>query len=130
VLLRDRRAGRLPEPEPLQRPISRLIGMWSRCLPQVRRALIACRENRNLSARRLSQLILKVGANPNYRDKARWFQKVLEETRGLDVAADIIERVFAQNPDQKGSDNFIPQPAYKSLNFAPFWDVVRIRVPF
>jgi UDP:flavonoid glycosyltransferase YjiC (YdhE family) len=48
----------------------------------------------NLSARNLSELIVKVTANPNYRDKARWFQKVLGKTRGLDVAADIIERVF------------------------------------
>ena len=47
-----------------------------------------------LSARRLSELIVMVLENPNYRDKARWFQKVLGETRGLDVAADIIERVF------------------------------------
>ena len=29
-----------------------------------------------------------------YRAKARWFKKVLRESRGLDVAADIIERVF------------------------------------
>jgi hypothetical protein len=39
-------------------------------------------------------MIVMVLENPNYRDKARWFQKVLGETRGLDVAADIIERVF------------------------------------
>src|SRR5258708_1116787 len=51
----------------------------------------------NLTARRLSELIMKVTANPNYRDKARWFQKVLAETRGLDVAADIIERAFGEN---------------------------------
>jgi len=37
-----------------------------------------------------------VTANPNYRDKARWFQKVLTETRGLDVAADLIERAFGE----------------------------------
>ena len=43
----------------------------------------------NLTARHLSELIVKLKANPNYRDKARWFQKVLGETRGLDVAADI-----------------------------------------
>ena len=50
----------------------------------------------NLTARRLSELIAKVKSNPRYRDKALWFQKVLRETRGLDVAADIIERVFAK----------------------------------
>ena len=51
----------------------------------------------NLTARRLSELIVKVTANPSYRDKARWFQKVLRETRGLDMAADIIERAFGEN---------------------------------
>ena len=51
----------------------------------------------NLTARRLSELIVKVKADPSYRDKARWFQKILGETRGLDVAADIIERVFGEH---------------------------------
>jgi MGT family glycosyltransferase len=53
----------------------------------------------NLSARRLSELIAKVTSNPAYRDKARWLQRILEETRGLDVAAEIIERVFTEDPD-------------------------------
>jgi MGT family glycosyltransferase len=35
----------------------------------------------NLTASRLSQLILRVTSNLTYRDKARWFQKVLGETR-------------------------------------------------
>jgi zeaxanthin glucosyltransferase len=48
----------------------------------------------DLTAQHLSDLILRVTTNPSYRDKARWFQKILGETRGLDVAADIIERVF------------------------------------
>ena len=51
----------------------------------------------NLTARHLLELIAKVKANPSYRDKARWFQKVLGETRGLDIAADIIERVFGEH---------------------------------
>jgi zeaxanthin glucosyltransferase len=55
----------------------------------------------NLTARHLSELIVKVKANPNYRDKAHWFQKVLGETRGLDIAADIIERVFAEHLEDK-----------------------------
>ena len=55
----------------------------------------------NLTMRHLSELIVKITANPNYRDKARWFQKVLEETRGLDVAADIIERVFGEDLEDK-----------------------------
>jgi zeaxanthin glucosyltransferase len=48
----------------------------------------------NLTPRRLAQLIAKIKGNPSYRDKAAWFQKVLEETKGLEVAADIIERAF------------------------------------
>jgi zeaxanthin glucosyltransferase len=48
----------------------------------------------NLTARCLVELIAKVSSNPSYRDKARWFQKILKDARGLDVAADIIERVF------------------------------------
>ena len=48
----------------------------------------------DLSRQRLSALIAKVTTNPSYRDKADWFQKIIRETRGLDVAADIIERVF------------------------------------
>jgi len=48
----------------------------------------------DLSKQRLLKLIAKVTSNPSYRDKARWFQNVLRENRGLDVAADIIEHVF------------------------------------
>jgi zeaxanthin glucosyltransferase len=48
----------------------------------------------DLTAQRLSELITKVSRNFSYREKAYWFKKVLGETRGLDVAADIIERVF------------------------------------
>ena len=48
----------------------------------------------SLTARRLCELIARVRSNPAYRDKARRFRKVLRETRGLDVAVNIIERVF------------------------------------
>jgi MGT family glycosyltransferase len=48
----------------------------------------------DLTARRLSELIAKVTSNPSYRDKACWFQDLLRENRGPDVATDIIERVF------------------------------------
>src|ERR1700756_4926380 len=51
----------------------------------------------NLTARHLSELIVKVTANPSYRDKARWFQKIIAATQGLDIAADIIERVFEKS---------------------------------
>ena len=48
----------------------------------------------DLSKQRLSELIAKVTSNPSYRNKARWFQNVLREKPGLDLAADIIEEVF------------------------------------
>ena len=52
-------------------------------------------ELENLTTRRLAELIAKVRSNPSYRDKAHWFQKTIEEKRGLDVAADIVERAFS-----------------------------------
>ena len=55
----------------------------------------------NLTARHLSELIGKVTTNPSYRDKARWFQEVIAKTRGLDLAADIIERVFGERVEDK-----------------------------
>jgi MGT family glycosyltransferase len=61
----------------------------------------------DLTVRRLAELIAKVISDPSYRDKARWFQKVLRKTRGLDVAADIIERVFGAEkevPARSASD--------------------------
>jgi MGT family glycosyltransferase len=48
----------------------------------------------DLTTRRLAELIGKVRSNPSYRDKARWFQQIIKETRGLDVAADIVEWAF------------------------------------
>jgi len=48
----------------------------------------------DLSKQQLAKLIAKVTSNPSYRDKARWFQNVLREKRGLDVAADIVEQAF------------------------------------
>jgi zeaxanthin glucosyltransferase len=47
-----------------------------------------------LNAQSLSELIIKVSQNSIYREKAHWFKETLGETSGLDVAADIIERVF------------------------------------
>jgi UDP:flavonoid glycosyltransferase YjiC (YdhE family) len=48
----------------------------------------------DLNAERLSALIRTVLENPNYRDKAQYFQEVIANTHGLDVAADVIERAF------------------------------------
>jgi zeaxanthin glucosyltransferase len=42
-------------------------------------------EMRNLTAERLAQLIQRVRQNPSYRDKARYFQKVIARTQGLAV---------------------------------------------
>jgi zeaxanthin glucosyltransferase len=47
-----------------------------------------------LTAKRLSGLIEKVLQDPSYRERADYFQKVISKTRGLDVAADIIEQAF------------------------------------
>jgi zeaxanthin glucosyltransferase len=50
-----------------------------------------------LSVERLSELIQRVRKNPSYRDKAHYFQKVIAQTQGLDLAADVIERAFKKN---------------------------------
>ena len=39
-------------------------------------------------------LIEKVLNSPTYRENARWFQKVIAQSRGLDLAAEAIERAF------------------------------------
>jgi zeaxanthin glucosyltransferase len=51
----------------------------------------------DLTAERLSELIQRVRKNPSYRDRARYFRKVIAQTQGLDLAADVIERVFKKN---------------------------------
>jgi MGT family glycosyltransferase len=47
-----------------------------------------------LTTKRLMGLIEKVLQDPSYRERADYFQKVISKTRGLDVAADIIEQAF------------------------------------
>jgi zeaxanthin glucosyltransferase len=51
-------------------------------------------EIEDVSPGRLSQLIQQVRTNPTYRIKARYFQKVIAQARGLDTAAEAIERAF------------------------------------
>jgi UDP:flavonoid glycosyltransferase YjiC (YdhE family) len=51
-------------------------------------------EIEDLAVERVQSLVQKVLENPSYREKARWFQKVIAQTRGLDVAADVIEPAF------------------------------------
>jgi zeaxanthin glucosyltransferase len=47
-----------------------------------------------LTTKRLRGLIEKVVQDPSYHERADYFQKVISKTRGLDVAADIIEQTF------------------------------------
>ena len=47
-----------------------------------------------LTTDRLKDLIETVLRDPSYRERAKYFQQVISKTRGLDVAADIIERTF------------------------------------
>jgi len=48
----------------------------------------------DLNVERLSELVRTVLENPNYRDKAQYFQEVIANIHGLDVAAGVIERAF------------------------------------
>jgi zeaxanthin glucosyltransferase len=54
-------------------------------------------ETGDLTPDHLAHLIQKVGQNPSYRDRARYFQRVIARTQGLDLAADAIERAFKKN---------------------------------
>jgi len=51
----------------------------------------------DLTAERLLQLIQTVLRSPSYRDRARYFQEVIAQTRGLDLAAGIIEQAYKQH---------------------------------
>lgn len=50
----------------------------------------------NLTIDRLYNLIQKVLRSPSYREKAQYFMNVIAKRRGLDVAAEAIERAFEQ----------------------------------
>jgi MGT family glycosyltransferase len=47
-----------------------------------------------LSPDSLRKLVLKVMETPSYGERARFFKEVIARTRGLDVAADVIERAL------------------------------------
>jgi MGT family glycosyltransferase len=51
-------------------------------------------EIENLTAGGLSALIETVLSDPAYRERCECFRTLIAETRGLDIAADVIERVF------------------------------------
>jgi MGT family glycosyltransferase len=48
----------------------------------------------NLSVDNLSEQIRKVLTDRSYADRAQYFKEVIANTRGLDIAADVIERAF------------------------------------
>jgi MGT family glycosyltransferase len=50
-----------------------------------------------LTSDRLRGLVEKVLQDSSYRERADYFQKVISKTRGLDVAADIIEQAFQKH---------------------------------
>jgi MGT family glycosyltransferase len=54
-------------------------------------------EVNELTTDRLRGLIEKVLQDPSYRERADYFQNVISKTRGLDVAADVIEQVFQKH---------------------------------
>ncbi|WP_213806307.1 glycosyltransferase [Granulicella sp. dw_53] len=64
-------------------------------------------EIQDLTADSLSELIQTVLKNPSYADRARYFQRVIAKTRGLDLAADVIETAFGldQATDLTQQDN-------------------------
>jgi hypothetical protein len=51
-------------------------------------------EIEDLTVERLSPLIKRVLSDPDYRNRAQYFRSVIAETRGFDVAADVIEEAF------------------------------------
>ena len=54
-------------------------------------------EVETLTGQELLGAIRKVLDNPSYRERARYFQEVIGETRGLEVAADRIEQAFQRS---------------------------------
>jgi UDP:flavonoid glycosyltransferase YjiC (YdhE family) len=53
-------------------------------------------EVEDLTVDRLHGLIQKVLEEPAYRDQALYFRSVITRTRGLDIAADALERAFVE----------------------------------
>jgi zeaxanthin glucosyltransferase len=65
----------------------------------------------DLTTERLGSLIEKVLQDPSYRERARYFQNVILKTRGLDVAADIIEQAFQKYQTEVPHDSRSVPPA-------------------
>jgi len=51
----------------------------------------------DLSVERLEEMVIQVLATPAYRERAQYFKKVIADTRGLDLAAELIEQALADN---------------------------------
>ena len=58
----------------------------------------------HLTVDRLHELIRKVLDIPTYREKAQYFRNLIAERRGLDVAAEAIERAFEQAIEKRPLD--------------------------
>jgi UDP:flavonoid glycosyltransferase YjiC (YdhE family) len=67
----------------------------------------------DLAVERLQGLVGEVLENPRYREKAQWFKRVIAQTRGLDMAADVVERAF------NGNESMEPGRASQSVQRAP-----------
>jgi zeaxanthin glucosyltransferase len=57
-----------------------------------------------LTTKRLRELVGKVLRDPSYRERAVYFQNVISKTRGLDVAADVIEQALQQVRTERPRD--------------------------
>ena len=55
----------------------------------------------NLSVDNLLELIRKVLTNRSYAERAHYFKEVIAKTRGLDIAADVIEQAFQKASTEK-----------------------------
>ena len=51
----------------------------------------------DLTVERLSETVQQVLTDPAYREKAQYFKRVIAKARGLDVAAEVVERAFGKN---------------------------------
>jgi MGT family glycosyltransferase len=66
----------------------------------------------SLTAERLLQLIRTVMNNPGYGEKARNLQRVIAQTQGLDLAADLIERALGKHQPSASAE---PSPALSTV---------------
>jgi zeaxanthin glucosyltransferase len=64
-------------------------------------------EVEDLTVERLSGLMQSVLEDLDYRRRALYFKEVIAQTRGLDVAADVIERVFEEHQAESSANEGI-----------------------